>query len=381
MSSIPLASQHELFDLPSDVSYLNCAYQSPKLRRSIAVAESELHRTLRPWTISSGDFFAPAEKLRDAFARLIDAEPGDIAIVPSVSYGITIAAANLPLDAGDHIVVLSEQFPSNRYAWSELVRQTGSRLTVVDRPVEGTWTDRIVDQIDDTCAITALPGVHWTDGYRLDLDTISKKCRASGSALVLDLTQSLGVIPFSVRETEVDFVSVASYKWLLGPLGLSFLYVDPKHHQGQPIEHGWLGRHGSEDFSRLVDYTDRYQPGARRFDAGERTNNALIAGATCALEQILDWGTDRIQHYLGELVARIAANAGQRGLNCTPTEARAPHLLGIELPADKIAPIAAALAEEKVYVSIRGNKLRVAPYLYNSRSDVDRLFEIMDRNL
>jgi selenocysteine lyase/cysteine desulfurase len=381
MSTVTLASQHALFDLPSDVSYLNCAYQSPKLRQSIAASELELHRNSRPWTISSEDFFGPAERLRTLFARLIDAEPADIAIVPSVSYGIAVAAANLPVNAGEHIVVLAEQFPSNLYAWRELVCQPGSRLTFVERPADGGWTEHVIDRIDTRCAITALPGVHWTDGYRLDLEAIGKKCRNMGSALVLDLTQSLGVMPFSVRKIEVDFVAVASYKWLLGPLGLSFLYVNPKHHQGRPIEYGWLGRLGSEDFSRLVDYTEEYQPGARRFDAGERTNNSLIVGATTALEQILEWGTNNIQNYLSKLIELIALKSGQRGLKCTPPEARAPHLLGIELPEDRITKIATGLANEKVYASVRGNKLRVAPYLYNSERDVERLFEVMDRFL
>jgi len=379
MSTGMLACQHELFDVPSDVSYLNCAYQSPKLLQSITAAELELRRSSQPWTISSEDFFAPAERLRALFARLIEAEPADIAIVPSVSYGIAVAAANLAVNAEEHVVVLTEQFPSNLYAWRELIRQRESRLTVVDRPADGSWTERVLDSIDRSCAITALPGVHWTDGYRLDLKAISGRCREAESALVLDLTQSLGVMPFSVRETEADFIAVASYKWLLGPLGLSFLYVNPKHHQGRPIEYGWLGRDGSEDFSRLVDYTDRFQPGALRFDAGERTNNVLIAGATKALEQIVEWGTNNIQHYLSRLIQQIALKSEQRGLKCTPPEARAPHLLGIELPADKITQIAAALANEKVYLSIRGNKLRVAPYLYTSEQDVERLFDVMDR--
>jgi selenocysteine lyase/cysteine desulfurase len=381
MSIHPLACQRDRFDLPPDVTYLNCAYQSPKLSRAVTAAERELHRSRRPWTIASTDFFAPAERLRALFARLIDAEPDDIAIVPSVSYGIAVAAANLPVAPARHIVVLSEQFPSNLYAWKVLARERQSRLTVIDRPGEGAWTDRIIEQIDSSCAIAALPGVHWTDGYRLDLDAISKHCRDTSTPLVLDMTQSLGVMPFSVRATEVDFIAVASYKWLLGPLGLSFLYVNPKHQDGRPIEYGWLGRDGSEDFSRLVEYTDRYQPGARRFDAGERTNNSLIAGASEALEQVLEWGPENIQRYTGNLVTRIAEASGRRGLKCTPAAARAPHLLGIELSAGVIARVAAALVEEKVYVSVRGNKLRVAPYVYNSELDVERLFDVIDRHI
>lgn len=379
MPTRTLDCQRELFDLPMDVSYLNCAYQSPKLRTSIAAAQKETLRSARPWTISSEDFFGPAEHLRGLFAHLIDAEPDDIAIVPSVSYGISIAAANLAVAAGQQIVVLSEQFPSNVYPWKELANPGDPVLRVIERPTGGNWTDQVLASIDSSCAIAALPAVHWTDGYCLDIHTISEQCQTSGSALVLDMTQSLGVMPFSVRETDVDFIAVASYKWLLGPLGLSFLYVNPRHQQGRPIEFGWLGRAGSEDFSRLVDYTDEFQPGARRFDAGQRTNNSLIASANCALEQVLEWGTSGIQQYLGHLTREIAHQSGIRGLRCTPVEARAPHLLGIELPEDSIPAVAAALAAEKVFVSVRGNKLRVAPYMYNSDQDIDRLFEILDQ--
>ena len=250
---------------------------------------------------------------------------------------------------------------------------------MVDRPQKGHWSDHIIDAIDSKCAVTALPGVHWTDGYRFNLEAISNRCRESGSALVLDLTQSLGVMPFSVKQTDVDFIAVASYKWLLGPLGLSFLYVNPRHHGGKPIEQGWLSRAGSDDFSRLVQYTDQFQPGARRFDSGQRTNNALIAQATTALEQVLDWSIPGIEHFLSDLTRLIALKAGQRGLVCTPESVRAPHLLGIELPEDRIVSLAAALADNRVYVSIRGNKLRLAPYLYNSERDVMRLFEVIDR--
>lgn len=378
MSSASMSCQRDQFDLPQDVNYLNCAYQSPKLTSTVAIADQEVRRSARPWTISSEDFFAPAEKLRGLFARLIDARPEDVAIVPSCSYGIATAAANLDARSDEHIVVLSEQFPSNIYSWKDLIHKRGARLTVVDRPQEDDWSSRIIEAIDSHCAIAALPGVHWTDGYRLDLNAISHRCKQSETALVLDLTQSLGTTPFSVQETEVDFIAASSYKWLLGPLGLSFLYVNPRHHQGRPIEQAWMNRLGSEDFSRLVHYTGQYQPGAVRYDAGGRSNSALTHMATAALEQILEWGVEQINTYVSELTNLIAARADERGLRSTPADFRAPNILGIELPGERIGHLSSALSTQKIYASVRGNKLRISPYLYNSAEDIDQLFDVVD---
>lgn len=383
--------QRQRFELPDDVTYLNCAYQSPKLRASIEAAERELRRSFRPWTFSPHDFFAPAEELRGLFARLIGASADDIAIVPSASYGIATAARNLANQARQGVVMLEEQFPSNVYAWTEPGLGDRPRVRFIDRPAEASrneanrnganWSDAIIEAIGSGCGVAALPGVHWTDGYRLDLEGIGRACSRAGAALVLDLTQSLGAVPFSVSDVEVDFAVASSYKWLLGPLGLAFLYVNPRHHGGRPIEFNWLAREGSEDFSRLVHYTDRYQAGARRFDAGGRTNSSLNAHAACALAQILEWGVDNIAAHLGDLTANIAAHAARRGLGCTAEERRSPHMLGIELPASHLQEFPAALAAEQVHVSLRGSKLRVSPYVYNSERDVERLFDAVDRVL
>ena len=235
MTAGRLSCQRHLFDLPDGVTYLNCGYQGPQLKASTQRAITELQRKARPWTITPDDFFTPAESLREQFAGLIDASPDDIAIIPSVSYGMATAAANLQAGDGQRIVMLSEQFPSHVYAWREM-GDGATPVHHVPRPRSENWTTRVLDAIDPDCAIAALPQVHWTDGYRLDLQAISDRCRQTGSALALDLTQSLGVSPFSVKEVDADFIAASAYKWMLGRPGLCFLYVSPRHHQGRPIE-------------------------------------------------------------------------------------------------------------------------------------------------
>jgi len=257
MSTGLLDCQQSLFDIPQGVTYLNCGYQGPQLRRSTEKAIEQLSRKSRPWAITSDDFFEPAQRLREQFAQLIDASMDDIAIVPSISYAMATAAANLPVGPIQHTVMLAEQFPSHVYAWQENINSE-SRITTVQRPLNGDWTQDIIEAIDADCAVAALPGSHWTDGYQIGLDEIYRHCHASGTALALDLTQSLGAVPFSVKDIEADFVATSVYKWMLGPPGLCLMYVNPRYHQGHPIELNWISRRNSEDFAGLTDYTKEF---------------------------------------------------------------------------------------------------------------------------
>ena len=110
--------------------------------------------------------------------------------------------------------------------------------------------------------------MHWTDGSLIDLAAVSARAQDVGARLVIDGSQSIGAMPLDVGALQPDFVVTVGYKWLLGPFGLGYLYVAEQHRNGEPIEHNWIVRSGSEDFARLIDYRDTYQPGARRFDVG-----------------------------------------------------------------------------------------------------------------
>jgi selenocysteine lyase/cysteine desulfurase len=199
-----------------------------------------------------------------------------------------------------------------------------------------------------------------------------------GAALAVDATQSLGAMPLNVAEVRPDFLAAAGYKWLMGPYSQSFLYVGPRFREGRPIEHNWLMRGGSEDFSRLVDYRDDFQPGARRFDVGERANFVLVPMAMEALRQLLAWGVADIQETLRALTERVAKGARSLTLEVPPEEQRVGHMVGLKRRGGYGADMAAKLAARKVYVSVRGDSIRVSPHLYNTQADMDRLLEELD---
>ena len=372
-----IPSQRALFDMPRDVAYLNCAYMSPLLREVREAGQRALARKSEPWTITPPDFFRDAADARTLFAALIGSAASDIAIVPSVSYGMAVATANLPLRPGQRVLMLSEGFPSVVYPWRERAREVGAEVVLIPRPANDDWTAAVLEAIDEQTAVAALPICHWTDGGLLDLRAISARLREVGAALAVDATQSLGALPFDLHRVRPDFLVAASYKWLLGPYTLGFLYVAPQWQGGRPIEHNWIAREGSEDFAGLVRYRDAFQPGARRFDQGELPFVGPLPMAVAALRQIQAWRVDRIGATLAGLTGEIASRAADLGIGSVPDDRRAPHYLGLRFPGGVPTGLGERLAAHRVFVSMRGQSLRVTPHLYNDKEDIDRFFHAL----
>jgi selenocysteine lyase/cysteine desulfurase len=372
-----LGSQRDLFEIPEDIVYLNCAYMSPQLRRAREVGERAVSRKSRPWELTNDDFFEEVEEVRALFARLVGGDANGVAVIPSVSYGISVAAANVPVREGQKILILEDQFPSNVYAWRVLAEQTGARLVTVPRPEDLDWSSALRGEIDADTAVVAIPNCHWTDGSFVDLASVGESVREAGAALVVDAIQSLGGHPFDVSEVRPDFLVAASYKWLLGPYGIGFMYVGEEYREGSPIEHNWVNRRGSQNFSGLVAYEDAFQPGARRYDVGERSNFALLPMAAVALQQLIDWEVDNVSETIGALTDLIEEKAGELGVAAIPKGRRVRHLIGLKLGTGAPDDLARRLTDHNVFVSVRGESVRVAPNLYNTEEDVDRFFDVL----
>jgi selenocysteine lyase/cysteine desulfurase len=218
--------------------------------------------------------------------------------------------------------------------------------------------------------------VHWTDGTRFDLVEIGRRCREVGAALVVDGTQSVGALPFDVREIRPDALIVAAYKWLLGPYSVGLGWFGPRFDGGIPLEETWIGRERSEDFQRLVDYREGYQPGAIRYDVAERSNFALVPMAVASLRLVSDWGPRRIQEYCRALTSGMLDEVAALGFAVEEEGWRAGHLFGLRMPAGiHLTSLQEALARRRVVASLRGSALRLSPNVYNDASDVEALLD------
>lgn len=372
------------FQLDDSVTYLNCAFMSPQLKVVEEAGSEGLQRKRNPFKISSEEFFGETEVLRAEFAKLIHAnDPKRIVVIPSVSYGMANVARNLPASKGDRILVADEQFPSNIYPWRTVAHEKGAEIVSITPP-KGTenrgknWNERILNAIDERTQLVAIGNVHWADGTLFDLKAIRKRTREVGAWLAIDGTQSVGALPFDVQDIQPDALICAGYKWLMGPYSIGLAYYGPALDEGSPVEENWINRYESEDFSNLVNYNDKYQPGALRYEVGEHSNFILVPMMIAALKQLNDWGVENIQQYCRNLISDPIVKLKGAGFQIEDPAFHASHLFGIRLGEEHdMQQIKTSFDKQNILVSFRGDSIRVAPNVYNTPEEIDRLVETL----
>lgn len=375
-----LKCQRDKFSVTKEYVYLNCAYMSPLLTSAHDAGIEGLTRKCFPHEITPEDFFTGAAALRQEFAKLINAEhPDRIAIVPSVSYGIANVTNNISLEAHQNIIVVHEQFPSNYYSWERLATENKAEVISVQPPSTSSnrgkiWNERILSSININTKVVAIAQVHWADGTKFDLKAIRERTREVGAYLIVDGSQSVGALPFDVQEIQPDALICVGYKWLMGPYAISLAYYGAAFDDGKPIEESWMNRQNSEDFSGLVNYESAYKPMATRYNMGQCSNFINVPIMTEALRQLNEWGVQNINDYCNALIQKPLRVFNKIGCSIESLEYLSPHLFGVRLAKNMDQKkVQANLVENRVKVSVRGNSIRIAPNVYNDRSDMERL--------
>jgi len=385
-----LASQRALFEMPREICYLNAASYSPLPRRTLEAGRAAVGRKGAPWALEPGFANAQHERARAAAARLIHADPADIALIPSVSYGVATAAKLLTLARGSRVIVLQDDHASPVLEWPTRADAQGLVIETVSRPDDGDWTQAVLATIDRSGAVpvslASISSVHWADGGLIDIETIGAALRRQGANFLIDATQGAGVLPIDVRQLDPDFVIFPTYKWLLGPYGRAFLYVARRHQGGTPLEQTSSGRRDvrAENAVYFADLT--YLPDARRFDMGERDHFISMEMAAIGMEMMADWSQAAVLQRIAMLTDRIADGLRDRGLGVPARGLRAPHILSLDGPslgfADGIPEgLVNALASDSVHVAARLGRLRISPHVYNDEADADHFVTALLRRL
>lgn len=389
-----LLPQKDKFTLPADIHYLNCATRSPLSKTVEQAGLDAIRRDTNPFGLRPDDFFSGAIRVRSLFSQLINSpDPERIAVIPSVSYGMAVVARNLPnkpgIRAGQRIVLVGSEFPSDVYAWDRVRTELGLTVTTVGIPDEfpkgAIWNERLLDAIGPDTALVVVPPVHWMYGTRFDLEAIGKRAREVGAWLAVDGTQAIGALPFDLTAIQPDAIICAGYKWLMGPYSMGLAYYGPAFDEGTPLEEGWMNRLDSNQFHRLMDYQPVYRPKAYRYNVGEHSHFLQMPMLEAALDQLNDWQPERIQGYTEALMRDAWPVLEELGCRVEPIhgrQGRAHHLVGLWLP-DHTDPMAIqqALQAEKVSVSARAQALRIAPHLYNTPEDADALVRVLTKVL
>ena len=380
-----LASQRALFDVPRHICYLNSASYSPLPLRTQEAGRAAVGRKGTPWTLEPTFANQQHERARAAAARLINADPADMALIPSISYGVATAAKVLTIDRGARIIVLENDHSSPVLEWQTRADAQGLAVETIRRPDDGDWTSAVLAAIERSGAppisLASISSVHWSDGGLIDIEKVGAALRQRGAAFLIDATHSAGVLTMDVRGLDPDFVIFPTYKWLLGPYGRAFLYIAKRHQGGIPLEQTSFGRRDVRAENEVYFADVSYLPDARRFDMGERDHFISMEMASIGLEMMAEWGASAVVQRLQMLTEGIAEGLRGIGVSAPERRFRAPHILSLGFEDGMPTGLVEGLATEGIYVAARLGRMRISPHVFNDEADADRFVAALAKRL
>jgi selenocysteine lyase/cysteine desulfurase len=358
--------------------YLANASIGPIPERTRLALEAMNAKRTAPHLLPDRDVFPILDAARAAAARLIGADAAEIALMPSTSAGLNVAAGVLPFASGDVVLVSNREFPSNVLPWLAL-RRLGIVAEIVPTTPEGFPDEErlLVRLADPRVRALAMSFVQFSNGYKADLARLGEACRAHDAYLVVDAVQGLGASPLDVRQTPVDLLACGGQKWLLSPWGTGFLYVRRELiPRLEPVALGWLSVEGMEDVANLLRYDQPLRRDARRFEVSNAFQDFLGFATSVAL--LLELGVAAVDAYTRSLGEPLIAWARRRGIRVV-SPADGPHRSAIVCvaPPDP-AGTHRRLRQAGVVCSLREGALRFAPHCYNTVAEIERAVGVMD---
>jgi selenocysteine lyase/cysteine desulfurase len=377
----PLAGR-EHFPAIAKSTYLNAA--------SIALMYQGASETAVAWqqdlaqngTLS---FDEAAEKdvfsdLHEVFARLIAANPEDIAVGSSFTELVASLAWAMMPARGENIVGVDVVFPSTIYPWLRVAQTTGCEIRLLPTTDGYADPEELVGLIDDHTAVVAISHVEFGSGQRYNLQNLAQAAHSHGALLVVDATQSAGAIPIDVSRDGADILVAAGYKWLCGPFGAAVMYVAP--HLQTRFEPGLVGFRSHKDMWDLRADRIHYRNDAGRFEFGTMAYGCAL-GLAKAIEFILNLGVDAVRAHDLKLRARLEEGLEQRGAQMLgpSIEKEQSPIISALFPGFSSHRIVDFLKDQGVIVSPRADFVRFSPHLYNCSDDIDHALEILDHTL
>ena len=335
-------------------TYLNTATYGQVPRR--AVEAMTRHSEQRDELASTNflDWYSDADRIRASIARLIHAEPDDIAFVPNAAAALSIVLSGIAPKPGDNIVTLDDEFPN--YLYQDAARKVP-------------W-DRFYESVDGRTRLVAFSEVNYATGFRPPLAEISRFLGERGVPLFLDGSQSVGALTLDVRKTLVDVLAVHGYKWLMSPTGAGFMYVSPAFRQKLPPNIiGWRSHHDWRNVDRLHTGTPEFKDAAEKYEGGGLPFH-LLYGMEASVSWMLEIGPDAIERRVMDLAN--SARSMLRGLGAEVADTGSQVVIA-RFPELDASATARTLREQRVVIAARHGGLRVSPHFYNNDEDLKRL--------
>jgi selenocysteine lyase/cysteine desulfurase len=346
---------------------------------AVAPIPARTHAAIAGWAreaVELGDTVWPrwakrVEEARNLAARLLGADPAEVALVHSTTEGISLVAEGYPWREGDNVVTLDNEFPANQYPWLNLASR-GVETRRVPAPDGRVDLARLAAACDKRTRIISVSWVGYASGWRCDLDQLVELARDAGALLMVDAIQGLGVFPLDVRATPIDFLAADGHKWLLGPEGAGLFYLRREHLDLlRPIGVGWHSVVHSSDYARIE---LALKPSAARYEGGTQNMVGFI-GLAESLELLLSIGTAALSRRILEITDLACERLRSAGATIA-SDRQGDHRSGIvsfELPGRDPLEVKKHCLAQAVVLSARAGKLRISPHAYVNEDDVERL--------
>jgi cysteine desulfurase/selenocysteine lyase len=375
--SFPMTDYRMHFADFGETTYLNCAYQGVFPLSAVARAHAAVDQKARPDRIDRGEYFGLPERVRGHLASIIGCDETEIALTSGATQGVGVVASGLQLGPGDEVLVAADNFPANLFTWLHM-RRKGVQVRVL-RSEGPLRPDDVSSAFTPRTKILALDWVNYSTGRRIDLAVMGQLARERGALFVVDGTQGVGALELNVHELPVDAMTVAAYKWLLGPYGTGFVYVREELLNRLELKVvNWQSVEGAHEFNSLPVEEFVLASAARIFDIPETGNFINLSAFEASLEFVRSVGAGVVRRHCTDLLDSAAEGLVSSGHTVTNDD-RSIHpspLLCFRCRSDEeTARLYEKLQANHVEVSLRHHRIRVSPYLYNTQADIDRLLE------
>ena len=373
MPSLSTTYRHE-FPACVDRAYLNCAAVAPGSTRVRAAINEWLDDHVAHGSMASADWWERTAQVRSRIAELVGAAPEEIAFVRSTSHGLAMVAEGLDWRPGDEVAVASAlEYPSNVYAWKHLAnRGVGVReLRVTDGAVT---PESVEEAIGPRTRLVAVSSVQFASGHRTDVDAIGRICRDRDVLFVVDAIQQAGAFPIDVKASGIHAMAACSHKWMLGLLGIGFLYVD--RNLLPDLRPALVGWHSVEDAFAFDGTRFDLRTDASRLEEAAPTF-PMVYGLGAAVDMLREAGVADTAAHITGLLDRAAGALEAIGCEVSPAPEHRAGILMIKPPAADVDALAEAGAERGIAVSVRRGRLRLSPHLYNDEDDIDALVDLL----
>ena len=368
------------FPWTADTVYLNNASIGPIPERTRRALDEFTAKRTAPHLLPDRELLGGLQAAREAVARLINAETGEIALTTNTSFGLNVAARALPLQRGDVVLVSDREFPANVYPWL-LLKKQGIDVELAPCAAEG-WPDEdyLIERLEDPrVRVLAVSFVQFSNGYRADLARLGAACRANGTFLVVDGIQGVGNSVLDVRETPVDILACGGQKWLLSPWGSGFMYVRRELVRVlEPAAAGWMAFEGTDDFSRLTEYNPPFRSDARRFEMVTLPYQDFY-GMTASVGMLCELGVRDISEHTRALHEAVWQWADSNGVRVVSAREEAHRSAIVCIAPERAVEAFHAIKRAHIICSLREGAIRLAPHCYNTVEEIERVLDVLDQ--